>query len=135
MRIIDANVILRYLTNDVPNQTRRAEELLKKVEMGSEDVFLPDIILADIIWILEGYYKQSRELIRDWITTILSLQGLEFSDTNVALNALDIYVDKGIDWSDAFTASQMTDRGITEIYSFDKHFNRINGISRVEPGQ
>jgi predicted nucleic-acid-binding protein len=135
VRIIDANVILRYLTNDVPNQTRRAEELLKKVEMGSEDVFLPDIILADIIWILEGYYKQSRELIRDWITTILSLQGLEFSDTNVALNALDIYVDKGIDWSDAFTASQMTDRGITEIYSFDKHFNRINGISRVEPGQ
>jgi predicted nucleic-acid-binding protein len=133
VRIIDANVILRYLTNDVPNQTRRAEELLKKVEMGSEDVFLPDIILADIIWILEGYYKQSRVLIRDWITTILSLQGLEFSDANVALNALDIYVDKGIDWSDAFTASQMTDRGITEIYSFDKHFNRIDGISRVEP--
>lgn len=133
MRTIDANVILRYLTNDGPDQARRAEELLKKVEAGSEEVFLPDIILADIIWILEGYYKQSRELIRDWITTILSLQGLDFSDKNVALDALDIYVDKGIDWSDAFTASQMADRGIAEIYSFDKHFNRVDGITRVEP--
>jgi predicted nucleic-acid-binding protein len=133
VRTIDANVILRYLTNDVPDQARRAGELLKKAEAGSEEVFLPDIILADIIWVLEGYYKQSRERIRNWITTILSLQGLEFSDKNAALNALDIYVDKGIDWSDAFTASQMVDRGITEVYSFDKHFNRVDGITRVEP--
>lgn len=133
MRTIDANVILRYLTNDLPDQATRAGELLKKVEAGIEEVFLPDIILADIIWILEGYYKQSRTQIRDWVTIILSLQGLEFSDKNIALDVLDIYVEKGIDWSDAFTASQMSDRGITEIYSFDKHFSRVDSITRVEP--
>lgn len=132
MRTIDANVILRYLTNDVPDQAKQAEELLKRVEAGTEDVFLPDIILADIIWILDGYYKQTREDIREWITTILSLQGLTFSDKDMALNALDIYVDNKIDWSDAFTASQMLQRGITEIYSFDKHFNRIEGIAKIE---
>ncbi|MBA1335952.1 MAG: hypothetical protein HPY66_1771 [Firmicutes bacterium] len=132
MRTIDANVILRHLTNDVPDQAKQAEELLKRVEEGKEDVFLPDIILADIIWILEGYYKQTREDIREWITAILSLQGLKFSDKDMALNALDIYVDKRIDWSDAFTASQMLQRGITEIYSFDKHFDRIDGIARIE---
>ena len=64
MRIIDANIILRYLTNDVQDQAERAGELLAKVEAGSEEVLLPDIILADIIWVLEGYYKQSREQIR-----------------------------------------------------------------------
>jgi len=132
VRTIDANVILRHLTNDVPDQAKQAEELLKRVEEGKEDVFLPDIILADIIWILEGYYKQTREDIREWITAILSLQGLKFSDKDMALNALDIYVDKRIDWSDAFTASQMLQRGITEIYSFDKHFDRIDGIARIE---
>lgn len=133
MRTIDANIILRYLTNDVPDQAKQAEELLKRVEEGSEDVFLPDIILADIIWILEGYYKQTREEIREWITAILSLQGLTFSDKETALNALDIYLDKKIDWSDAFTASQMLQREITEIYSFDKHFDKIDGIARIEP--
>jgi predicted nucleic acid-binding protein len=30
-------------------------------------------------------------------------------------------------------ASQMTDRRITEIYSFDKHFTRVGGITRVDP--
>jgi len=72
VRTIDANVILRYLTDDVPDQAKQAEELLKRV------------------------------------------------------------VDKRIDWSDAFTASQMLQREITEIYSFDKHFDRIDGITRIE---
>jgi len=133
VRSIDANVILRYLTNDVPEQAKQAEELLNRVEVGNEDVFLPDIILADIIWILEKYYKQTREDIREWITAILSLQGLTFSDKEMALNALDIYVAKKIDWSDASAAIQMVQRDITEIYSFDKHFDRIDGIIRIEP--
>ena len=133
MRIIDANIILRYLTNDVQDQAERAGELLAKVEAGSEAVFLPDIILADIIWVLEGYYKQSREQIREWITTILSMRGLRFSDKNVALDALDIYVDIGIDWSDAFVTGQMINHGIMEIYSFDRHFDRIGAIKKIEP--
>ncbi len=133
MRIIDANIILRYLTNDVQDQAERAGELLTKVEAGSEEVFLPDIILADIIWVLEGYYKQSREQIREWITTILSMQGLRFSDKSVALDALDIYVDLGIDWSDAFVTGQMINHGIMEIYSFDRHFDRIGAIKKIEP--
>lgn len=72
MRTIDANIILRYLTNDVPDQAMRAEKLLKRIDEGTENVFLPDITLADIIWILEGYYKQTKENIREWITAILS---------------------------------------------------------------
>ncbi|WP_156784613.1 PIN domain-containing protein [Thermosinus carboxydivorans] len=46
------------------------------------------------------------------------------------MNIIDANV---IDWSDAFTASQMINRGIAEIYSFDKHFDRIANITRVEP--
>ena len=63
----------------------------------------------------------------------LSLQGLTFSDKEMALNALDIYVAKKIDWSDASAAIQMLQRDITEIYLFDKHFDRIDGIIRIEP--
>ena len=84
MRTIDANIILRHLTNDVPSQAKQAEELLKRVEEGIEEVFLPEIFLADIIWILEKYYKQPREEIREWITAIISLPGLIFSDKDLA---------------------------------------------------
>ena len=133
MKTIDANIILRFLTNDLPDQADRAASLLRKLENREDTAFLPDLILADIIWVLEGYYKQPRAQIRDWMTTILSLPGLEFSNKEMALTALDIYVENKIGWSDAFTASQMLACGITEIYSFDHHFDKIKGITRIEP--
>lgn len=113
-------------------QAKQVEELLIRVETGEEKVFLPDIILADVVWVLEGYYKQLPEQIREWITALLSLPGLVFSDKETGLKALDIYVENRIDWSDAFTASQMLNNKITEIYSFDKHFSQIKGIIRIE---
>jgi len=133
VKTIDANIILRYLTNDVPEQAKKTELLLKKVEAGNETVFLPDIILADIIWILEGYYKQTRDDIRNWIVALLSLKGLIFSDKDIALVSLDIYSSKSVDWSDAFTAAQMLKRNVNKIYSFDRHFDKIDGIIRIEP--
>lgn len=52
-RALDANVILRFLTNDVPEQANRCAELLKRVEAGAEEVWLPDLVLTGIIWTLE----------------------------------------------------------------------------------
>jgi uncharacterized protein len=133
VRGIDANIILRYLTNDVPDQADRAEALLRRLEAGTELAFLPDIALADIIGILEGYYKKSRVQIGSWLTSIISLPGIEFSDKEVAFSALDIFVQQAVDWSDAFMAAQMAGRSMTEIYTFDRHFERTKVITGVEP--
>lgn len=133
MKTIDANIILRFLTNDLPDQANRAASLLQRLEEHRETVFLPDLILADIIWVLEGYYHQTRKRIRDMMIAILSLPGIKFSNKDLAFNALDIYVEKNIDWTDAFIASQMVAQGITEIYSFDKHFEKIKEVNRIEP--
>ena len=133
MQVIDANIILRFLTNDLPEQANQAASLLQKLEEGTERAWLPDLFLTDIIWVLEGYYQQPRTQIREWITTILSLPGLEFSNKEIALTALDLYVENKIDWSDAFTASQMLAGGIKEIISFDQHFDRVKGVTRIEP--
>jgi len=133
MKGIDANIILRYLTNDVPDQAEKVEKLLLQVETEKVTVYLSDIILADIVWTLEKYYKQPKSQVHKLITAILSLRGLHFSDKNLAFEALDVYVAQNVDWSDAFAASQMLKNNITEIYSFDKHFSRIAGIKRIEP--
>ena len=56
-RVLDANVILRFLTNDVPEQADRCIDLLKRVEAGTEEVWLPELVLADIVWTLEKFYR------------------------------------------------------------------------------
>ena len=60
------------------------------------------------------------------------LQKLE-DGKKAALTALDLYVENKIDWSDAFIASQMLAGQIKEIISFNQRFDKIKGITRIEP--
>ena len=121
------------MTNDVPTQAERCEKLLEEVQKGAIAVFLADITLADVIWILEKYYKLPRNEIRMAMRRIIELKGLQCSNKSQALAALDYYVEKNIDWTDAFMATQLIAKDILELYSFDKHFDRLEGLTRLEP--
>jgi predicted nucleic acid-binding protein len=46
---------------------------------------------------------------------------------------LDIYAAQGIDFEDALAIAYMESAGISEIISYDRHFDRIEGITRCEP--
>lgn len=131
--VLDANILLRFLTNDVPEQAARCTELLVRVETGTEKVLLPDIVLADVIWTLEKFYKQPKARIREIMAPILSLRNLRFSSKEAALNALSLYVEKNVDWTDAFVAAQMIARGQRHIYSYDRDFDEIPQVVRIEP--
>ena len=47
--------------------------------------------------------------------------------------AFDLYVRLRLPFADAYYAALMQRRGIQEIISFDKDFDRIPGVTRREP--
>lgn len=94
--------------------------------------WLPDLILADIIWTLEKFYQQPKKRVRELLIPILNLRSLRFSSKKTARKALQLYVEKSLDWTDAVTAAQMLARGQSEIYSYDRGFDRIEGLTRLE---
>jgi predicted nucleic acid-binding protein len=131
--IIDANIILRFLTNDIPKQADRCTGLLKRIESGSEEVWLPDLVLADIVWTLEKFYKQPKQRIQELLISILELKGLRHNNKKISKLAFQLYVEKNIDWTDAFVAAQMITQKKCEIYSYDSDFDKVDGINRLEP--
>ena len=133
LRVLDANIILRFLTNDLLEQADRCAKLLILIEAGSEEVWLPDLVLADIVWTLEKFYNQSKKRIQELLIPILELHGLRYTNKKVAKDALRLYVEKNFDWTDAFVAAQMLAQKKIEIYSYDRDFDKIEGITRLEP--
>jgi uncharacterized protein len=132
-RLIDANIILRFLTNDEPNQAAACAKLLQRVEQGTEEVFLPDLIIADIVWTLEKYYQVDKGEIQELMGRILALRGLKSNSKNTVYRAFEIFVDHNIDWTDAFISAQMLSAGQEEIYSYDRDFDRVEGLTRLNP--
>lgn len=49
------------------------------------------------------------------------------------LRVFDFYVGKNISFADAFNAALMERLKITDVASYDLHFDRVEGLRRFEP--
>ena len=132
--VIDANIILRAVLQDVPDQAQKVNSLLLKAEAGEVGLLTPEPVLSDVVYVLAGLKIAKNEIavvVRDW----LNLPGVTplGIDIDVVHTALDLFVDKNIKWSDALIAARMFEWGYREIRTFDHHFDRIEGIVRRQP--
>jgi len=67
VRTLDANVIMRLLVGDAPQQTPIAERaFLAAVPSGG--VYLPDVVLAEVAWVLRGGSAWSAPVVWWWMT-------------------------------------------------------------------
>lgn len=131
---LDTNILLRYLTRDDEQKAQRAFDLLIKVEQGEEKVITSSLVIFETVFTLQSFYKVPRTQIRELITSIISLRGLHLAGKNVYYQAFDFYATRNISFADAYNAAYMLAEQITGIYSWDKDFDKIEGIIRLEPG-
>jgi predicted nucleic-acid-binding protein len=130
---IDANIILRFLTNDDPVKAEACGRLLEKVERNEARVWLPDLVLADVVWTLEKFYRQRKAEIAELLTPLISLRSLHCANKEAVFMALDFYARHNIDWTDAFVAAEIIMAKAETIYSYDRDFDKMQGVARVEP--
>ena len=132
MKIVDSNIILRFLTNDVPKKAERCEKLLNRVEEGKEAVEIPLLVIAEIIYVLEKIYKEPKIRVYSLLVPILNLRKVHVPNKKIILKALEIYVKEKIDFTDAWISAYAKEKGIP-VYSYDKDFDKIKDIKRIEP--
>ena len=130
IKFVDTNFFLRFLTNDVPQQAKKAEKILKDADEGKVALFCSDLVIAEIGWTLESFYQEPKEKVAQSLSRILAIKNLEVPSKENWLEALEFFVKENIELIDAFNYSLMRSRGIKKIYSFDKHFDRLPGVVR-----
>lgn len=133
MRRIDANIILRFFTNEPPSQADRAARLFSSIASGHVEVLVEDVVLAEVVWTLASFYRLAKAEIATMLLDLMADPGIHSVDKQSILLALIWYHEKNIDFADALVAAKALTHGEPEVYSFDRHFNRIPGLSRLEP--
>jgi len=133
--LIDSNVVLRYLTKDPPKMAEAALRTLDNARNGKISLILTPLTVAEVVWVLESFYGHPKAKIAETMSQFLFCDGLEVEDLDLIVEALTLYQGKNLDFADAFLAAIALQRGPQAVYSFDQHFNRITGITRLEPGK
>lgn len=131
---LDANVFIRYLTNDDPAKADRVEKLLDLAASGKERLLTTELVIAEVVWVLESFYKLDNLSIGPMIKAILATQGLEVINGALIEKAVELYMKQNIDFIDGYIVAVMECYKVNEIFSYDKkHLSRINAIHRKEP--
>lgn len=94
-------------------------------------------VIFETIYSLQGLYQFEREVIAPAIRAIIDVPGLHLIDISEeqVSRALDLYTSiRKLSFADCYHAvlSQAFCNG--EIYTFDKEFDRIPELTRLEPG-
>ena len=133
LRFLETNILLRYLTRDDESKAQKALSLLQRLERDEERARSSTIVIFETVYTLQSFYRVPKTRVRELLLPVINLRGLRLSDKPVLRAALDLYVEKNLSFADAYIAAEMRKRGETEIYSWDEHFDRVEGIKRIEP--
>lgn len=137
MKFLDANIIIRYLTRDDESKAEACYQLLQRVKQGKEEVATCEAILTEVAYVLTSSrapYGLNHADVKDRLVPILTLRGLRLPRKKTFLRALELYASShSLDIEDALAVAHMEQLGITAIYSYDRDFDRVPGVQRMEP--
>ncbi len=133
-RFVDTNIFLRFLTWDDPKKAEKAEALFESAVKGNVTLVTSLLVIAEIVWTLESFYKLKKPDIAAKVEKILSTPHLECPESGIILQALDFYAAKNVDFIDAYHAFFLKEQGISRIVTYDrKHFGRVEWLKISEP--
>ncbi len=135
MQFIDANIFIRHLTRDDPEKAQACFDLFLRAERNEIKLTTSEAVIAEVVYVLSSkqLYNLPREQIRGLLRPLLSLPGLKLAPRRMYLRALDLYATYPIDFEEALLVAQMERQKVTEVYSYDRDLDQVDGITRLEP--
>lgn len=119
-KLIDANIILRYLLNDNPEMSEKAKEII------NDGAFTIPEVMAEVIYVLKGVYKVERQEISDVLQEFL--KEIKIENYEGMREALQIFKDTSLDFVDCILIAR--NRILkNEVVSFDKKLNKVLAAS------
>lgn len=132
--VIDTNLLVRYLTDDEPQKARAVDTLLNAAAKGEIKILIPSVVIAELVWVLESFYKMMPGDIAELVEAILNTPGVDTQDRSVIKAVLKLYDSKQIDLIDAWIIEFARAKGAKRIYTFDKkHFRDAEQLEIVGP--
>jgi predicted nucleic-acid-binding protein len=117
---VDANILIRFLTGDDEQQTKIVYKIFKQVESEKKQLFVPLLVVLEMLWVLETVYETSRKEIIEVINNLLLLPILKFEHHSAIQKFILIALTNKCNLSDLLIAHSAQIQGCEKVLTFDK---------------
>lgn len=122
--VLDANVLLSYLTDRDPQQQEAAARLFKAAAEGEHALVLHQVTITEMVYVLRNFYHVEKVEIATMIREVLALPGIIAVDEIVWSLLLDLWPGSFSDFGDAALATVAIDGRYDGVATFDNPFAR-----------
>jgi predicted nucleic-acid-binding protein len=129
-RLVDTNLIVRYLVQDNQRQAKAAGKLFDACDRGDVVIVALPTVLAECVFVLESFYEHPRGDIASALSRLISSPGVETSAAATHLDALDRYRKTKVHFVDCLIAATAAAENMP-VASFDQDFRKFADV-RVE---
>ncbi len=126
---IDTNVLVRYLTQDDPAQSKKAGSVIEQALEEDDGVFINHIVLCEMLWVLDRAYGFPRATLADVMDKILQGKQFEIEDKHAAWQALLDFKSGKADYADCLIGIKNRQAGCTTTLTLDRATSTLSTFS------
>jgi predicted nucleic acid-binding protein len=131
---VDANIFLRLITGDDPEKAAQCFTLFQQARRGEVSLYTSESVVAEVVYVLSRTtYRVPRADVEATLGSALANPGLRMDYKDSVLRALGYWHESNLDFEDCLSVQHIRRLALDGIYSYDRDFDRIPGIRRLEP--
>ncbi|MEZ5453060.1 MAG: type II toxin-antitoxin system VapC family toxin [Thiothrix sp.] len=120
MKAIDTNVLVRFLVQDDEKQAHISTQLLIDAEAGKQPLFVSNVVVLELMWVLRSVYEVPRDAILDSLNELLSMVALEFQDSLSIRDFVSSAQNNTYDLADLLISQVARGKGCDTTLTFDR---------------
>ena len=120
MKALDTNILVRFLVQDDVKQANKVIQLFTKAEQYNEPLFIPLLVVLEVIWVLQSAYNVSRQDIVLAISDLLQMQVFEFENQKTLRDFVNSANKYSYDLSDILISQAALSATCETTLTFDK---------------
>jgi predicted nucleic-acid-binding protein len=127
---LDTNVLVRYLTQDDPAQSRQATELIEQRLSEENPGFISVVAMVEMAWVLERSYRLAAADIATTIERVLQAAELIVESEQEVFTAMIALRQGQGSFADALIGALGYRAGCSVTVTFDRNALRLPGFAR-----
>lgn len=125
---LDTNILIRYLMQDDPVQSRKAAEILERRLTDENPGFISVVVMAEIVWVLDHAYGLADSKIVAAIERMLQIDVLLVENEQEVFTAMIMLKEGRGSFADALIAELGNRAGCLHTLTFDEKALRLSGF-------
>ena len=128
---LDTNVLARYIAQDDPKQSPKANRLMESLTT-EEPGFVSTVALVELVWVLSSCYAFDKPQLEHTLELLLRMRTILVENAEVAVRALRSFKQGNADFADCLVSRAGQAAGCSRTVTFDLGAVKTAGMTLVD---